>query len=1159
MIAYNKVDPKKPEDVATWMHWGRWKESFMDAAWKHAAYGVRRVRPDYIPATQSVYGWNAYTDGYYFNVVRSLPVISGHGGYDDYGGGYFNPSFTFEFGRMRDLSKPNWYLPSWYQGMPSDRFRMEQYLSFMMNLQGMFKPPDQQVHRPSQCTNTASGIVESNKLMLRLGTIFTTMPPTRPEVAVLYSLSQCLSAQLKDMNDNYEGGKHGRQKVLVAYFAGKMTHHNLFPIVDEDVVDGTLAANHKAVVLPGVNYLDPKVIAALEAFIEKGGAVIVSDDSEVKIKGATKLGVAIDITHFNQIEKLWKAQNHAELAKVNTTGNLYKVATPFAQQLQKHFDRLGLKPETDCDNPQVTVSRQAEGDIEYLFAVNSSYDDNLGGLNAIKPGTATLKLPADGRPVYDAVLGGPAGEFKEVDKDLSAKLRFGPGQMRVFARTARPIGGVQALASAVFKDLTLAQDPIRAEIGAILTDTKGRVLVGSAPLEIQLIDPLGVVRYDLYRATERGMLKLNLPLGVNDPAGTWKVVVRELLNNREDTATFTYKPPAQCNAAAGLARRTLAFGNDRDNINRTFRNQKQATIVIGNSPYHQAAAERINEVFKPWGVTSKIVKATDLKPRPVTVDQAYAWCGFEPGRARPTLPTDLAELHKSGAENFIKKFDKNNDGFLTADEMPAVLKPFFERYDSNNDKRLDKNEVANMTQPNPISVVGYDLQGAAILLGTPQDNPAIAHLERYNFLPYKLGVPSPRGGEGKGEGDFPGRARSLLAWQRDGVGMDQESVTLIAYDDKGMAEAVGSLYEAVAGLDPLTPWQPALRNSVAAATKAPAHPAELRTVWKTVLPDRAVDFRTLPENRLAVLTEDGTLSVLDAQGKGVWQKTLPGGEIWALDAAGDGSVIAVGASQHLVGFDARGTQLFDVPTTDDARSAVVTFVAVAADGSKIAAGADNGKLTLLDKAGKRAWTVGGVDPNVKNARPNPYFSGAFASDGKTLLAITANEGHIVNPADGKIGSKLGGLNGHIAPQRVGAELLVSDGRSAQFVAADGKVTKRVALPDIGVVSLALAGDDLVIGGEIGGSVRKLKAVADAGPNAALWDNRAERRLVKKLVATKDGQIGVGYWGGLVRIVDAAGATKAAHGFHQDVTSVSWLGDTLVVGLADGRVVAVSGK
>jgi hypothetical protein len=1139
MKSYDKIDPKNAADVRAWQHWGRWKEAFMDAAWKHASYGVREVRSDMIPATQSVYGWNAFTDGYYFNVVRSLPVMSGHGGYDDFGGGYFNPSYTFEFGRMRDLDKPNWYLPAWYQGMPSDRFRLEQYLSFMGNLQGMFKPPDQTVHRPSTCP-TSAGIVESNKLMGRLGTIFTTMKPTRPEVAILYSLSQCLDAQTKDMKDNYTGAKHGRDKTLLPYIAGKMTHVALFPIVEEDVTDGTLAAHHRAVLLPGINYLEPKVIAALETYIENGGHVLVSDDSQVKIKGATPLGLAIDTTHFDKIGKLWESKNFEELSKVNTTGALLRAAVPLAKKLQEHYTKLGIKPEFDCDNPEVAVSRQASGDIEYLFAVNATFDEGVAGMNSIKPATATLKLPGDGRPVYDAILGGAAEEFKG-DKALTAAVRFGPGQMRAYARTARPIGSVQALTPVVHKDYTLAKEPVRVEIAAAIADTKGKILAGSAPLQIRLIDPLGGVRYDLHRATERGSLALNLPLAVNDPAGTWKVVVRELLNNTEDTATFTYTPPPQCNAAAGSARRAITFGNDRDNTYRMFRNSKDVTIVIGTAPYHTAAADRITEVLKPWGVTCKVVKATEVKPRPVSIELAHAWCGLEPGRVRPELPADLAEIHKSG--QFLQKFDKNGDGFLTREEMPKALEPFFERYDINNDKKLDKNEVAQMTRPNAPQQVGFDIPGASIVVGTPNDNVVIDFLQKSRFLPYTTSG-----------ADFPGVGRALLAWQRDGVAYDRESVTLIAYDAKGMTQAVGSLYEAVAGLDPLTPWEPARKNKIVAATKAPTQEPKFQLVWKRVLPDRAVDIKALPGGQTAVLTEDGTLSVVDAQGKNVWAKEIKGGENWALDVAADGSVIAVGATQHVVAFDAKGTQLFDMPTTEDARAGAVTFVAVAADGSKVAAGATNGKLTVFDKAGKRAWTVGGVDPNMKNARPNPYLSGAFGNGGSTLLALTANEGHVVAVADGKVGAKLGGLKGYIPPQRVGSELLVSDGRSAQFVAADGKVARKVTLPDVGVVSVALAGDDLVIGGESAGAVQRLKAVAAAStPAAALWESKDIRRGVKKVAARKDGTTAVSYWGGLVRVVDAGGVVKAAHPFQQDTTSITWNGDTLVVGLANGKV------
>jgi len=88
---YRAVDPAKPESAAAWAQWARWKLGFMDAAWQDAQHGVALVRPDYICATQSQYGFSAFADGYYFTVARSLPVVSGHGGYHDWGPGYFNP------------------------------------------------------------------------------------------------------------------------------------------------------------------------------------------------------------------------------------------------------------------------------------------------------------------------------------------------------------------------------------------------------------------------------------------------------------------------------------------------------------------------------------------------------------------------------------------------------------------------------------------------------------------------------------------------------------------------------------------------------------------------------------------------------------------------------------------------------------------------------------------------------------------------------------------------------------------------------------------------------------------------------------------------------------------------------------------------------------
>jgi hypothetical protein len=283
-IPYYDVKADRPEDVARWRHWAEWKLGFMDAAWKEASFGVSYVRPDYLSATQSQYGWSAFTDGYYFNVARCLPVVSGHGGYDDYGLGYFNPSYTLEMARARDFAKPCWYLPTWYGNTPSDRFRLEQYLSFMTNVQGLMTPPDIDPFDPAT-KPAADGVVESNHLMARLGTVFTTMPVTRPPVAMLYSMSDNVHLQTQDMQLNYAHANKQGQHLPFTYLAGKLLHQQFLAVLEEDVLDGTLAANHKAVVLTSLDYLDPKVVAALEDFAAHGGVVLLTGDCKVQVQG----------------------------------------------------------------------------------------------------------------------------------------------------------------------------------------------------------------------------------------------------------------------------------------------------------------------------------------------------------------------------------------------------------------------------------------------------------------------------------------------------------------------------------------------------------------------------------------------------------------------------------------------------------------------------------------------------------------------------------------------------------------------------------------------------------------------------------------------------------------------------------------------------------
>ena len=62
------------------------------------------------------------------------------------------------------------------------------------------------------------------------------------------------------------------------------------------------------------------------------------------------------------------------------------------------------------------------------------------------------------------------------------------------------------------------------------------------------------------------------------------------------------------------------------------------------------------------------------------------------------LPPQLAKLIQGTPADFIKRFDKNGDGYLTKDELPPALTRAFDKMDVNGDGKLDRKEVAAMLQ-----------------------------------------------------------------------------------------------------------------------------------------------------------------------------------------------------------------------------------------------------------------------------------------------------------------------------------------------------------------------------------------------------------------------------------------------------------------------------
>jgi hypothetical protein len=505
MIEHTKVDPNNPEHVAQWEQWGDWKLGFMEAAWRDAVFAVAQVDPTLISATQSQYGWTAFTDGYYFNVARSLPITSGHGGYDDLGFGYLFPSYTLEMARARDFAKPNWYLPVWYANTSEDAMRFENLASFALGIQGIMTPPPCE---PTQNAGNIQGSVEANHAMQRLGTVFTVgIPQTRQPVALLYSMSNNHRTQVADMDQNYAHAIRNGQWSSWLYLASKMAQHSFTPVLDEDVLDGTLATHHKAVIVAGVDYVDPAVDQALEQFVRDGGKVFVID-SKVEIDGAQVIDIAMPKLPDEdkpEYKAAMQARRYQDLAPFQTASKYMEGAQSLAETLKTTLDGAGFKPLVNAEGGVIAPWVFDAGEIDYLFLANATPKPG-GAKNNLAAAVSKISLNGEGGATYDAFRGGEVPELAQ-----GGEFRFGPGQVRAIAIADRPIGSVRTSTPHVVIDYTVEDAPITVQIGATLLDNQNKLLSAAAPLRVQLIDPLGEVRYDLYRATRQGVLNETLP------------------------------------------------------------------------------------------------------------------------------------------------------------------------------------------------------------------------------------------------------------------------------------------------------------------------------------------------------------------------------------------------------------------------------------------------------------------------------------------------------------------------------------------------------------------------------------------------------------------------------------------------------------------------
>src|SRR5262249_33658110 len=209
-------------------------------------------------------------------------------------------------------------------------------------------------------------------------------------------------------------------------------HQQFLTVLDEDILDGTLASDHKAVVLTSIDHLDPNVVKALEDFAAHCGVVVLTGDSTVQIKGAKKLDVKPAMPDQVAIDKLYAEKKYNEARPYLTTAKYLEGAMPLAKALRAALPKNLTDPVIECDVPTIVFTRQAAGDIEYLFAVNATPDADAKDGVTPKAVEAKIRLMLNAdAAVYDALLGGKA-PFEQ-SNELYGRFPFRPAQMRGFS------------------------------------------------------------------------------------------------------------------------------------------------------------------------------------------------------------------------------------------------------------------------------------------------------------------------------------------------------------------------------------------------------------------------------------------------------------------------------------------------------------------------------------------------------------------------------------------------------------------------------------------------------------------------------------------------------------------------------------------------------
>ena len=441
--------------------------------------------------------------------------------------------------------KPIWPLIGWFQRVPAPQWsgdyiaaqsRMclaEGAKSIWLTL--MYWYDSRGRHKPTMlhgAEHVAPAVRRIARLLERFGPALVRVEPVRYPVAVLYSrttqglqrvIDPATIAAAKARGSWMEVAWEHMQATHMGFAALLRAGAPAEFITEDDVLGGRLE-NYGALVLLDHKYARQSVVDRINRYAAGTGVVLADRGSPIKPKQAKPL--PFDSSQFTRMVNLGLRAprvpaERLEIVMQRTTG------------LEREWALLARPVLATClpddvrrvtsDDLDVIVRRGRSGDVDYVYVLST---------DATSEQSATVSAHVRGRYAYD-LLAGDTAALAVVDGVLRVRTTLDPGGWRVFAVTAKPIGGVA---------LKAAMTGGTVRVGCAVVAGDGTLVRGAFPIELTVLGPRGrALPYGRYLGTDAGRAVHAFTPALNDPRGKWTLRATHLATGHSAETTVVVK------------------------------------------------------------------------------------------------------------------------------------------------------------------------------------------------------------------------------------------------------------------------------------------------------------------------------------------------------------------------------------------------------------------------------------------------------------------------------------------------------------------------------------------------------------------------------------------------------------------------------------------